>query len=439
MATCQTAQTSRAGSVTAAAPASAGVGLRNSARWLRRTVSWPPRIANRPHVTARCRRRARGGGHRRSHRDDGPARRSRRDATRDGSHPPQRREPRRRLRRCRRAQGGQRHRGSHGRRRLLNDVAHSIMHYLRSYDVICRFGGDEFVCSLAGQNADGARERFEQIPARLCETRARRRSASGSLNRARKTPSRAWSAGPTRRWSELAATGRHDALEGRGERSVVANGPAGSPPPPLPTLTARGAERPRRGSGERRQPDTLPRHAARPGCFVVVLSAALAGAYGCGTGQEGVSIFPAPGTRTASPGTQISVRGAGFEGLKEPRVTGSSSGVHRGRWSEHPDHRGTSFMPEAPFHAGERVTVRLGRSVNGAGGEEVRFSIAGVARAGPGPPAQPAKGPLRNIQAFRSRPDLRPPAVEREHAGRRAAARAPCSSRPRSARVSGAR
>jgi diguanylate cyclase (GGDEF)-like protein len=46
---------------------------------------------------------------------------------------------------------------------LLRDVARSISQHLRSYDVIARFGGDEFVCSLAGQDADGARERFEQI------------------------------------------------------------------------------------------------------------------------------------------------------------------------------------------------------------------------------------------------------------------------------------
>ena len=148
------------------------------------------------------------------------------------------------------------------------------------------------------------------------------------------------------------------------------------------------------------------------GAFAVVLMSVLAGHPGCGSGQERVSVFPAPGTRTASPQTQISVRGARLEGLEKPRVEGSLSGLHRGRWSDHPDHRGTSFIPAKPFRPGERVTVRLGRSVNGAAGEELRFGIAGVARAGPGPPAQPAKGPLRNVQAFASRPDLRPPAVE---------------------------
>ncbi len=46
---------------------------------------------------------------------------------------------------------------------LLRDVARAITQHLRSYDVIARFGGDEFVCSLSGQDAGGARERFEQI------------------------------------------------------------------------------------------------------------------------------------------------------------------------------------------------------------------------------------------------------------------------------------
>jgi diguanylate cyclase (GGDEF)-like protein len=50
---------------------------------------------------------------------------------------------------------------------LLNDVAQSISHHLRSYDVICRFGGDEFVCSLAGQDVGAAGKRFEQIRTRL--------------------------------------------------------------------------------------------------------------------------------------------------------------------------------------------------------------------------------------------------------------------------------
>jgi diguanylate cyclase (GGDEF)-like protein len=52
---------------------------------------------------------------------------------------------------------------------LLRVVVESITHHMRSYDVIARFGGDEFVCSLAGQDTSGARERFEQIRTRLSD------------------------------------------------------------------------------------------------------------------------------------------------------------------------------------------------------------------------------------------------------------------------------
>jgi diguanylate cyclase (GGDEF)-like protein len=52
---------------------------------------------------------------------------------------------------------------------LLRDVVSAITEHLRSYDVIARFGGDEFVCSLAGQDAGGARKRFDQIRAHLSD------------------------------------------------------------------------------------------------------------------------------------------------------------------------------------------------------------------------------------------------------------------------------
>ena len=50
----------------------------------------------------------------------------------------------------------------------LRAVAQAIMQHLRSYDVIVRFGGDEFVCSLSGQDAGGARDalRADRDPAR---------------------------------------------------------------------------------------------------------------------------------------------------------------------------------------------------------------------------------------------------------------------------------
>jgi diguanylate cyclase (GGDEF)-like protein len=55
---------------------------------------------------------------------------------------------------------------------LLRAVARSITHHLRSYDVITRYGGDEFVCSLSAQDVDGARARFADVSARLAEKAA---------------------------------------------------------------------------------------------------------------------------------------------------------------------------------------------------------------------------------------------------------------------------
>jgi diguanylate cyclase (GGDEF)-like protein len=49
---------------------------------------------------------------------------------------------------------------------LLRDVAGQIHSALRSYDVIARYGGDEFVCALSGDLAR-ARERFDQIGHKL--------------------------------------------------------------------------------------------------------------------------------------------------------------------------------------------------------------------------------------------------------------------------------
>jgi diguanylate cyclase (GGDEF)-like protein len=54
---------------------------------------------------------------------------------------------------------------------LLRETVNAIKNRLRSYDVITRVGGDEFVCSLSGQDVAGATDRFDQISARLAEGR----------------------------------------------------------------------------------------------------------------------------------------------------------------------------------------------------------------------------------------------------------------------------
>ncbi len=53
--------------------------------------------------------------------------------------------------------------------KVLQDVARCIKIGLRPYDIIMRYGGDEFVCSLAGERLAGIRERFNEIATRIAE------------------------------------------------------------------------------------------------------------------------------------------------------------------------------------------------------------------------------------------------------------------------------
>jgi diguanylate cyclase (GGDEF)-like protein len=50
---------------------------------------------------------------------------------------------------------------------LLQAVARCVKEQLRSYDLIARYGGDEFVCTISGYEIDGVRERFEVINEQL--------------------------------------------------------------------------------------------------------------------------------------------------------------------------------------------------------------------------------------------------------------------------------
>ena len=46
---------------------------------------------------------------------------------------------------------------------LLRGVVQCVKRNLRPYDFIVRFGGDEFVCVLCGQNLSGLHERFARV------------------------------------------------------------------------------------------------------------------------------------------------------------------------------------------------------------------------------------------------------------------------------------
>ncbi|HTR72215.1 MAG TPA: arylsulfotransferase family protein [Solirubrobacteraceae bacterium] len=111
-----------------------------------------------------------------------------------------------------------------------------------------------------------------------------------------------------------------------------------------------------------------------------------------------VDVSPAPNTGTANPKTQISFLGAPASEISAVAVAGSLSGAHPGRLSAYSQGDGASFLPAAPFVAGDRVTVTatIGPGA-GVPSRQVRFSFdvdtpyptASVAPF-PNPPAAPA-------------------------------------------------
>jgi hypothetical protein len=132
---------------------------------------------------------------------------------------------------------------------------------------------------------------------------------------------------------------------------------------------------------------------------------------GASAAAGAVSVYPIPGSRVATPETQISFRGVAAAALGSISVTGSNSGVHAGRVSADSDGRGASFYPDHPFSAGEVVTVRTSLPIFGGQAGSLEFTVQR-----PAPPFlasdhAPAPRRRRDVESFHSRPDLRPVAV----------------------------
>ncbi len=128
-----------------------------------------------------------------------------------------------------------------------------------------------------------------------------------------------------------------------------------------------------------------------------------------------LSVFPVPGARVAAPQTQIAFRGMPIGQVGRVSVTGSRSGVHDGRIEADSDGDGGSFLPNRAFTPGEVVTVRLSSALLGAGARRQRsfhFTIATPAGQVPNQPLPLASRVSGDVQQFRSRPDLQPPAVK---------------------------
>ena len=156
------------------------------------------------------------------------------------------------------------------------------------------------------------------------------------------------------------------------------------------------------------------RWAALASVVVVVLAGAgiwlaLDADRGTAVPPDPIIAFPGPGWHTASSETQISLRGLPASQLGQVEVEGSESGDHAGQLEPHSDGRGASFVPDEPFEAGEQVTVRTDLTVAGTRDGDFSFTVARPATA-PEPIVEPPRG-NGDVQHFRTRPDLTPPAV----------------------------
>jgi hypothetical protein len=124
-------------------------------------------------------------------------------------------------------------------------------------------------------------------------------------------------------------------------------------------------------------------------------------------------MYPSPGTRTASPATQISFQGIAFSSLARAHisVTGSVTGSHQGRLVADSTGPGGSFYPTQPFAAGETVTVRSGLKICGATATSTSFGVAETAPPLPSasPSASPSPPSPPHTQVFLSDPALQPP------------------------------
>ncbi|HWX97651.1 MAG TPA: arylsulfotransferase family protein [Solirubrobacteraceae bacterium] len=124
-----------------------------------------------------------------------------------------------------------------------------------------------------------------------------------------------------------------------------------------------------------------------------------------------VMVSPLPGSRDASPRTQISFLGVPAGELSAINVRGARTGFHAGRLLPYSQGDGASFLPGRPFAEGEQVTVRarllVGRSVKLLFD---RFVVADQDAISFVPEAIHAGAPTE-VQSFTSRPDLQPPVV----------------------------
>jgi len=125
----------------------------------------------------------------------------------------------------------------------------------------------------------------------------------------------------------------------------------------------------------------------------------------------GVRVSPAPGSAAANPHTAISLLGAKPGEITKVSVEGSSSGRHGGRLLAYSQGDGASFVPDGPFRAGERVTVKATLARPSARAVDFSFRIdtpvqTDTISSFPNPGAARA-----DVQSFYTLPGAHPPAL----------------------------
>ncbi|HWX74711.1 MAG TPA: arylsulfotransferase family protein [Solirubrobacteraceae bacterium] len=121
-----------------------------------------------------------------------------------------------------------------------------------------------------------------------------------------------------------------------------------------------------------------------------------------------VTVSPLPGTRDASPGTQISFLGGPGTSVSGVSVRGSRSGAHAGVLLPYSTGTGESFLPRRPFIPGE--LVRASAAVGS--GAAARTAVTDFTVAEPAPVSQTQfrnqVGDPRAVAHFLSAPGVRP-------------------------------
>jgi Arylsulfotransferase (ASST) len=128
--------------------------------------------------------------------------------------------------------------------------------------------------------------------------------------------------------------------------------------------------------------------------------------------QDGtVTVSPLPGSRDATPQTQISFLGVPAGELSAVTVVGSRTGAHAGSLRAYSQGDGASFLPAHAFAEGEQVTVRAHVRVGGATKSLLDEFVIATQDTITTTPGKIRGGSAAQQQSFNSRPDLHPPTV----------------------------